>query len=211
MTFVRGNRAIRDHAGDGKDLLLFEAVKPRGHYRYLGVFDYAGCETIVTPDGDGHSRNAIRFILAPITDIPRDDDGGSEPAEVRSLAELRQLAYAAAEQSDRGPQTGSARVYYERSRAVKAYVLARANGVCECCQKPAPFTRADGSPYLEPHHTHRRSDGGLDFPDWVGAICPNCHREIQHGVNGHALNAGLRAKLAAKEGALDPQREHAEA
>ncbi len=52
---------------------MFEAAKPRGQYRYLGVFGYAGWETIVTPDADGYSLNAIRFILAPITDIPRDE------------------------------------------------------------------------------------------------------------------------------------------
>src|SRR4051794_26028499 len=36
MEFVRGNRAIRDHVQDGKDLLLFEATLRPGLYRYIG-------------------------------------------------------------------------------------------------------------------------------------------------------------------------------
>ena len=36
MTFIRGNRAIRDHAKNGKDLLLFEATKKSGMYRFIG-------------------------------------------------------------------------------------------------------------------------------------------------------------------------------
>jgi 5-methylcytosine-specific restriction protein A len=35
MEFVRGNRAIRDHALDGKDLHLFQALGKGEGYRYL--------------------------------------------------------------------------------------------------------------------------------------------------------------------------------
>jgi 5-methylcytosine-specific restriction protein A len=43
MEFVRGNRAIRDHSVDGKDILLFEADKKKGLYRYMGSF---GCSEL---------------------------------------------------------------------------------------------------------------------------------------------------------------------
>ena len=45
MEFVRGNKAIRDHAINGKELLLFEALKRKGDYRYVGRFDCAGWHT----------------------------------------------------------------------------------------------------------------------------------------------------------------------
>jgi 5-methylcytosine-specific restriction protein A len=88
-------------------------------------------------------------------------------------------------------------IYYERSGAVKAYVLARAGGICECCKQPARYSRADGSPYLESHHMHRISDGGPDHPNWVEGICPNCHRRIHHGKDGDQLNRELQAYVNA--------------
>ncbi len=87
-----------------------------------------------------------------------------------------------------GAKTGSPQSYYERSKAVRDYVLARANRVCESCERSAPFMRKDGSPYLEPHHIRRVSDGGPDHPSWVAAVCPNCHREIHHRKDGAAIN-----------------------
>ncbi len=47
MEFVRGNRAIRDHITDGRDLLLFEASRTKGLYRFVGCFareDATGAE-----------------------------------------------------------------------------------------------------------------------------------------------------------------------
>jgi hypothetical protein len=38
----------------------------------------------------------------------------------------------------------SKRAYFERSATVKAYVLARAAGHCEACEKLAPFQRKNG-------------------------------------------------------------------
>jgi 5-methylcytosine-specific restriction protein A len=90
--------------------------------------------------------------------------------------------------------------YHRRSAAVRMYVLARADGTCESCNSPAPFCREDGTAYLEPHHTRRLSDGGPDHPRWVGAVCPNCHREIHHGAEGKEKNTRLQQDLAVPEG-----------
>jgi 5-methylcytosine-specific restriction protein A len=72
--------------------------------------------------------------------------------------------------------------------------------VCEACRKPAPYRRRDGTPYLEPHHTQRLSDGGPDHPRWVAAICPNCHAEVHHGMDGEAVNRRLQEALGVREG-----------
>jgi 5-methylcytosine-specific restriction protein A len=74
---------------------------------------------------------------------------------------------------------------------VREYVLRRSEGTCEACGGKAPFRRIDGTPYLEPHHSRRLSDGGPDHPRWVGAVCPNCHREIHYGVHGEEKNRRL--------------------
>lgn len=77
--------------------------------------------------------------------------------------------------------------------------LARAEGVCEACEKPAPFVRRDGTPYLEPNHIERLADGGPDYPGHGAAVCPTCHRQVHHGKDGDALNGALRDKIARLE------------
>lgn len=192
MTFVRGNRAIRDHLADGRDLLLFEATKTKGIYRFVGCFAFAGWESIQAPDGRGQPRSTIVFELVPVADADALPAAGKDDVDLKtkSLAELRALALAAAT-TPQSPSKESQRTFYFRSAKVKAYVLKRANGLCEACGKAAPFLRKDGSPYLEPHHIKRVADGGPDHPRSVGAICPTCHRLIHHGQDGSKLNMKL--------------------
>lgn len=146
-------------------------------------------------------RSAIVFRLVP--------DGGpkpiseadteEEPDLQNSLEAARQAAVAACTPGTTEPGQSAPRKIYQRSRKVAHYVLMRAEGICECCLKPAPFLKKDGKPYLEPHHVNRLSDGGLDHPRYVGAICPNCHREIHSGIDGVSLNHQLKERLQAIE------------
>ena len=39
----------------------------------------------------------------------------------------------------------------------------------------------------------------LIIPQWVGAVCPTCHRAIHHGKNGVQLNAKLEQHLSQLE------------
>ena len=72
---------------------------------------------------------------------------------------------------------------FERDPDVVAEALFRANGTCERCRKPAPFIRkSNGAKYLEVHHIVPLSEDGLDTVHNVLALCPNCHREVHHGV-----------------------------
>jgi 5-methylcytosine-specific restriction endonuclease McrA len=66
---------------------------------------------------------------------------------------------------------------FRRNPDVVTEVLERANGTCEHCRSPAPFTRAsDGTPYLEVHHKIRLANDGEDTVENAVALCPNCHR-----------------------------------
>ena len=56
-------------------------------------------------------------------------------------------------------------------------------GLCECCKKPAPFNKEDGTSFLEVHHLKQLADGGSDTTTNAIAVCPNCHRELHFGVN----------------------------
>ncbi|WP_347254246.1 HNH endonuclease signature motif containing protein [Leminorella grimontii] len=102
-----------------------------------------------------------------------------------------------------GPPPGNAkpkaaRVYsvqYQRDPEVKAWVLKRANGVCECCQRPAPFLNYEGNPYLEAHHVKRLADGGSDTVTNAVAICSNCHAELHYGANAKEVAEKLYDSL----------------
>ncbi|MEN2433152.1 HNH endonuclease signature motif containing protein [Comamonas sp. F1-6] len=71
---------------------------------------------------------------------------------------------------------------FVRNTDVIVEVLERAAGVCEGCQKPAPFVRAsNGTPYLEVHHRVHLAHGGPDTVANALALCPNCHRQQHFG------------------------------
>jgi len=145
-------------------------------------------------------RDAIVFELRPLEAVVEKVEG--EPvASGLTLEQLRQLALSAANESSQPPSAGKRNVY-QRSRDVRIYVLARANGKCEGCNAPAPFIRLDGTPYLEPHHLRRLSDGGPDHPAHVIALCPNCHRRVHAGADGKPYNAKLTASMAMIESQL---------
>ncbi|MBB2161263.1 hypothetical protein HLH48_13965 [Gluconacetobacter sacchari] len=75
-------------------------------------------------------------------------------------------------------------IRYKRNPAVVVAARWRADGHCEECKKPAPFKRqSDGKPFLEVHHIHPLSQGGVDKIDNVKAICPNCHRKLHYGID----------------------------
>lgn len=200
MEFTRGNRAILEHSKDGRALHLFRSLGKGKGQQYLGEFVYADHRLAEGPDRNGTQRQIIIFELVPAETAARfenaddsKDDTNTPPP--KTLADARSIAIAASNGTEARAGQSALRTLYKRSKAVKDYVLMRANGICESCKNPAPFLRIDGTPYLEPHHTTRVSDGGADHPRHVGAICPACHREIHYGVNGAAKNAELQSFL----------------
>ncbi|MFC1512214.1 HNH endonuclease [Candidatus Latescibacterota bacterium] len=192
MSFIRGNLAIRDHASHGKDLHVFEYIEP-GYVRYVGQMIYTGYHDSNAPDIGGNTRRVIVFELAPLNafDNPlalSDEDQGEELWR-QSLSVLREHA---TESSgiERTPEERQTMVRY-RSNAIRVYVLKRAQGICEGCGDKAPFNSITGHPYLEPHHVRRLSDGGPDDPNFVIALCPNCHRRAHYSDDYEYYNKQL--------------------
>ena len=197
MVMQRGNFAIADHSAEGKSLLLFR--KTDEGLRFIAEMVYEKHHLEQAPDRDGNQRQAIVFELRPLSAIVEQTDEPVTPvAPASSLEELRALAKAAASTTPPS-HTAGVRNVYQRSRDVKNYVLARAAGHCEGCKKSAPFTRKNGTPYLEPHHIRRVSDGGPDDPAFVISLCPNCHRRVHAGVDGNDYNAILLASMSSIE------------
>ncbi|WP_171175969.1 HNH endonuclease signature motif containing protein [Ruegeria sp. HKCCD8929] len=61
-------------------------------------------------------------------------------------------------------------------------VRTRAKGRCECCHTRT-FRNALGEWFLEVHHKVWLSEGGIDEPWNMVALCPNCHRREHFGVD----------------------------
>ncbi|MCK4205275.1 HNH endonuclease [Brucella pituitosa] len=197
MQMVRGNKTIRDHAALGNDLLLFESLGKGKDLVFRGSFVCESWRWGQSPDRNNDMRKAIIFELRNLENIVEelvdDDENATESVD---LNELRTRAIQAAGSREGKP---GARTIYERSRHVRDYVLARANGHCEGCGCEAPFLRVNGLPYLEPHHIRRVSDGGPDDPAFVIALCPTCHRKVHHGRDGAEYNDVLLRRMPSIE------------
>jgi len=203
MKLTRGNLAVQRHAATGRTLHLFKALGKGKGQMYVGEYVCADLSWINGPDRIGNIRKIVIFHLVPIGDLAinesvLDDARPIEGSEVK-ISTLRKRAYEAVVASVSKEKSTSTRTIYVRSQAVKDYVHSRAGGICESCAKPAPFTTKAGAPYLEPHHINRLSDGGLDHPKYIGAICPTCHKEIHYGSQGDAKNNLLRESVNLKE------------
>ncbi|MGQ3299664.1 HNH endonuclease [Reyranella sp.] len=189
MTLTRGNLAIAEHTRAGKSLLLFRKV--RGGVQFEGEMVCEGLFARQSPDRTGELRKALVFELRPLEAL--DDADMSARAGTAPLEELRARAIAAATTTVQS--SVAKRTVYERSQAVREYVLARSGGNCEGCGCPAPFKRPDGTPYMEAHHLLRLSDGGPDHPQHVIALCPTCHRRVHAGDDGSDYNARLTIRI----------------
>ena len=207
MRMEGANERVREHAENGDELHLFRDLT-KGRLRYEGEMTCAGWQHRENvPGEDGLARRAIVFFLGPTeslvlaeppaTIIPSPQESGlwtMPMGDLRSKTEARSPKVQAPKEA--------ARIVRERSRALRVYVLRRAEGVCEACGDGAPFKTKAGHLFLEAHHIRRLSDGGLDEAEWVAAICPNCHRRVHYGDDGDAYNVALAAKVREAESAL---------
>lgn len=92
---------------------------------------------------------------------------------------LNQLKQTIAEkQPNETTPTITQAVVYNRSVYIKEFARRVAVGICQLCDKEAPFLDKRGNPFLEVHHINDLSKGGSDSIDNVVALCPNCHRKI---------------------------------
>jgi 5-methylcytosine-specific restriction protein A len=67
MEFRAGNKAIRDHAANGKELHVFFMERHNPDVRYLGQMRYTGHDLTEAPDFDHQMRQAIVFRLQPVS------------------------------------------------------------------------------------------------------------------------------------------------
>ena len=206
MDFLRGNKAIRDHISDGKQLFLFRATGKGKPVKFLGEFECASIDYAQGPDVNGDLRKTIRFNLLPSTSPPIEtNDSVGLVLKMKTFEDMRKSAFEAITPTETQNWRMAKQIRRQRSADIRDYVLARAAGRCELTGKDAPFCKPDGEPYLEVHHIRKLSDGGLDHPVNCAAITPDSHREIHFGANGKILDEKLASLISSKEKLLSQE------
>lgn len=209
MDWRFANRVIRDHRELGKEIHVFEKTDMSYMVGYRGEYEYENHDWVPLEDENGDFRDAILFELVPIggrtVNIQRD-------LETKSVKELYADACVAAPQevsSDQLESCGSkgtsrkSGTQYNRSEVVKEFARQSADGVCQGCGEMAPFESKNGRPFLEIHHLRMLGDEGVDHPDNVIALCPNCHRRVHEGKDGRQFNRELMEKTNARNERLN--------
>ena len=195
MTMDGGNKAIREHGKNNKEIHLFEDTEYPWIVSYVGQFEYAGHRWETLGDKEERKREAIRFELEPAGGAGIEFESGT-PASLSDkelFEKAKQSAPKETSSSSKENRSTGGRSY-ARSEIVKEFALRHANGTCQGCGEEAPFVDKSGNPFLEVHHLYRRADGGPDAPENVIALCPNCHRRRHHGRNGDEFNQRLIEK-----------------
>ena len=176
------NKILANSYLNGTPVYLFESSN--GIYTYRGEVFLSGVPyQSIKPDKNGLDRKVWIFPLSLIDDkgvtkeyVDKYEEENKKKVKKLSLDELKVQAVKS------GSKTSSYRTtttnQYTRNQSIARYTKLSANGVCELCEKPAPFNDKDGEPYLESHHVVWLERGGADSLDNTVALCPNCHKKM---------------------------------
>lgn len=185
------NRTLAESDRNGVSVFLFEKHRNK-EYTFSGPVELAGEPYQEDqPDSEGNLRKVWVFPLKSISDTPaviparilhERQEKEARKAKRLNDQELRSRALNARNLA--GTRNTLAKSY-ERNAYVSEYAKRRANGYCQLCECPAPFTDSHGNPYLETHHIVWLSNGGNDSIENTVALCPNCHRKM-HVLNRQA-------------------------
>ena len=185
QTLGTQNKTLYESNFNGVEVHLFEVFELR-EYTYQGVVVYngKGYQENQT-DIDGNQRKVWMFpielkdgkpvrvndtVIKKLQETKQKSLRKLNKKQIKRLAESKKET----EQSYRITETKS----IERDEYIKLYALERADGNCQLCDRPAPFLKKNGSPYLEVHHINYLANKGSDTIDNVAALCPNCHRKM---------------------------------
>ncbi len=174
------NRAIIENKNI--PIVTFTRLSDAEQYVFRGIFNYKN----ILREADGtksfvlERKSVEKFELYEDSVYVSKNLGVAVNCSLNESRELRLSRLAAARKYPRKITITSSS--FERNPDVIAEVLFRASGICESCEKPAPFLRlSDGTPYLEVHHRLPLSMGGEDTIANALALCPNCHRQSHYG------------------------------
>jgi 5-methylcytosine-specific restriction protein A len=197
------NRTLAESTNTGIAVHLLEALEPQ-KYTYVGEVELAGAPYEEEQlDDEGQARNVWMFPIklkgagaVPILTNEQARLIEQAQAQIARRLPMEQLL-ARAKQAKKQPAIRTAQASaFVRNAAVAEYVKRLANGLCDLCERPAPFQNRLSEAYLECHHIIWLAKGGEDIITNAVALCPNCHRKM------HVLNKKTdKKKLTKRVGA----------
>jgi 5-methylcytosine-specific restriction protein A len=179
------NKTLAESRTNGVNVYLFEVFKPH-QYTYAGQVELTESPHWESQrDKKGNIRRVVIFPLRlkgnesiraiPQSIIIKFEEEKEREARRLPIDELFKRA-----NNVRGPanQRTVSTTMFSRDPNVSAFAKIRAKGVCQLCQKAAPFLDKYNEPYLETHHIIWLSKGGDDSIQNTVALCPNCHKKM---------------------------------
>lgn len=211
--FFSQNKTLHESNSNKVELHLFEVFKDK-EYTYFGevILSNKPYQEIQT-DVNGNLRKVWMFPLrlkeGEIPIISQEQFENLENLKKNKVKKLNHIELekrARSASKEPGSRTTIIKAY-ERNESVAEFVKLNADGICQLCEKPAPFENKNSEPYLESHHINWLSRGGEDTIENTVALCPNCHRKMhildsKYDVDfllNKANNACLRSACRARK------------
>lgn len=199
------NKVLAESRAGGISLWLFEVFE-EGRFVYIGEVELADSPyRSRQPDSEKNIRDVWIFPLKlkglnrpPLLRkalLETKEETVRKKAHKLPLDQLEFQARYALKQGGRREVVSSV---FEPDQIVAEYAIRRADGICQLCNRPAPFNNRDGDPFLEIHHIVTLADGGQDVVDNVAALCPNCYRKM-HVLNLPADVATLKKRVSGRD------------
>jgi len=185
LTFAQ-NRTLAESNKNGVDVHLFEVFKEK-EYVYMGRVKLVDEPYQEVQKGEDDVPRKVWIF--PVKVVQESATTAVDSSLIQTKYEEKEkqakrldnetLAQRAKKsQSEKTSVRNVVTTTYERNAYVSEYAKRRANGICQLCEREAPFKNKDGEPYLETHHIEWLSRGGTDTLDNTVALCPNCHRKM---------------------------------
>ena len=195
------NKMLAESLQSDYSFLLFEVFES-GVYTFIGEVELAGdLKKTKQPDIDNNERWVWVFPFKlkdmndttpfPLSIIRKKEEQIEKIA--KSLSEEELLIRIGQKELKSEVRKAITNVY-ERNSFINEFVKRKANGICQLCEKQAPFKDKKKKPFLEIHHIDWLSKGGEDSLSNTVALCPNCHRKM-HILNLEEDRVKLKYKV----------------
>ncbi len=205
QTLSSQNRTLAESSATGEIVHLFEALEPK-RYTYMGQVVLDGAPYQETqPDENGDARLVWMFPLrrkpGSIHVLPKENQVKeivSEREKKVSKLSIEELRKRAGAKKKKPPKRTVESEQFSRDPVVVELVKRLADGNCDLCKQPAPFTDKKKRPYFECHHIVHLAKGGDDTVSNAVALCPNCHRKM-HALDRKADIKALQSRVAERD------------
>ncbi|MGI5899718.1 MAG: HNH endonuclease [Christensenellales bacterium] len=181
LTYAQ-NKTLAESNSNGIVVYLFEVFSNQ-KYTYRGI-----AKLVAEPfqkveiDFAGNPRNVWKFPLKLMNHELLDNSFIRKEQQIleRSIAPISDIELSKKVHSFDGIARSRRAVTrtYEYNLFVREYVNRRANGHCELCGNPAPFSIGN-KPFLKTYHLTPLSQDGADTPSNISALCPNCYEKLK--------------------------------